>query len=97
MQIRMVYFAVVVARWRQIQYLNSFFSCVLSNSDTDKLYRVFQKLKLHFLLNIPGGYGQWTRGARVIEIDSSKDIWTERRNYIVLENGTIVDEYAAPA
>jgi hypothetical protein len=39
-----------------------------------------------------GGYGDWTRGARVVEL--SEDI-LQRRNYIRLENGTIIDEYAA--
>jgi len=42
-----------------------------------------------------GGYGQWVRGARVIELDVNLDMWTQRLNYIRLENGTIIDEYPA--
>jgi len=43
-----------------------------------------------------GGYGEWTRGARVVELDLSQDMWTSKRNYVRLENGTIVDDYPNP-
>jgi len=39
-----------------------------------------------------GGYGSWTRGARVIELEYP-NIKGGRKNYIRLENGTIIDSY----
>jgi len=40
-----------------------------------------------------GGYGDWDRGARVVELDSARDMWTEMRNYVRLEDGSIVDVF----
>lgn len=41
-----------------------------------------------------GGYGSWTRGARVIDLElgETKSL-SKRTNYIRLENGTIIDRY----
>jgi hypothetical protein len=39
-----------------------------------------------------GGYGDWTRGARVVELNYP-DLLIGRRNYIRFEDGSIVDSY----
>jgi hypothetical protein len=43
-----------------------------------------------------GGYGTWTRGARVIVL-SSGDLMENNVNYVRLENGTIVDYFPSEA
>lgn len=43
------------------------------------------------LTHFPGGYGTWTRGARVVNLHLEN--LTEVRSYIRLEDGSIVDKF----
>lgn len=38
-----------------------------------------------------GGYGEWTRGARVVKLDVNN--LGNQTNYVRLENGEIADEF----
>jgi len=39
-----------------------------------------------------GGYGDWTRGARVVQV-SHEDLWGKYENYVRLEDGAVVDHF----